>query len=152
MKRLIRWSNWELKNEFIACGYFTGMLFWYCIIEIISGVHEVSILIMLEMFLTNYALSTLQQILLNSDKEYTTKSFIVRGTIISIISIIVVLITSELGGWFKGMPIWASIATYILLIASYVTVWILFKLGKKYDTKELNEQLENFKHHMEGSK
>lgn len=145
MKNFIKWCNWELKNEFVACGYFTVMLIMYCIIKLILGFKNVDILIMFEMFSTNYVLTLLQKLILDTDKEYSERSFILRGSVISVISVIATIIAGELGGWFDGMPLWAGISIYSMLILSYLTVWILLKIGKKYDTQQLNEQLANFK-------
>lgn len=145
MKKLIRYCNWELKNEFIACGYFSVMLLMYCIIDWIFGIKDVNIFIIFEMFLTNYVLSTLHKIILDTEKDYPSKSFILRAILLSVISVIVVIIVSVLCGWFDGMPRWTGLTIYSMLIISYLTVWIIINLGKKYDTNKLNEQLANFK-------
>lgn len=145
MKKLVMYFNWELKNELIASGYFAVMLIMYCIIKLIIGLKDVDIFVIFEMFLTNYALSILHKLFLDDEKEYSEKSFILRAAVLSIISVIVTAAASILGRWFNGMPSWTGITIYAMLILSYVTVWCIFKLGKKYDTKQLNEQLANFK-------
>lgn len=145
MKKLIKWCNWELNNEFIACGYFAVMLSMYCIIELIFGEKDVNIFILLEMFLVNYLLATLQKLILDMDKDYSKKSFILRATLLSLTSIAVVVLVSRLGGWFNGMPLWAGPLVYAMLVLAFLTVWIIIDLGKKQDTKQLNEQLNNFK-------
>lgn len=145
MKRFIRWCNWELHNEFLACSYFAVMLIMYCIINLIFGTREVDIFIIFEMFLANYLLSTIHKLILDTEQDYSAKSFMIRAVILSIFSIAVVIIVSILFKWFDGMPLWAGITIYSVLILSYLTVWIIINLGKKYDTKKLNEQLINFK-------
>lgn len=145
MKRFIRWCNWELNNEFLACGYFTVMLIMYCIIDLIFGTKEIPILIIFEMFLVNYLLSTVHKLILDIERDYSAKSFILRAVILSILSITVVIIVSILCNWFEGMPLWTGITIYSILIISYLTVWIIVNLGKKYDTKKLNEQLAKYK-------
>jgi hypothetical protein len=145
MIKLIKWLYWELKNEFVACGYFTAMLLMYGIIKLIDGDRNIDILIIFEMFLVNYLLATLQKIFLDGEKDYTAKNYIVRGTALSIISLITVIAVSKIGGWFDGLPFWADITIYIMLILSYLTVWIILNLGRRYDTQKLNEQLANFK-------
>lgn len=145
MKKLLKWCNWELNNEFISCGYFTVMLSMYCIIKLIIGKTEVNIFILLEMFLVNYLLATLQKLILDMDKDYSKKSFILRASLLSLSSIALVVIISRLGGWFYGMPLWAGPLVYVMLVLAFLTVWIIIDLGKKQDTKMLNEQLNNYK-------
>jgi len=145
MKKIVRYFNWELKNEFVACAYFAVILLMYCIIKLILGTKNIDILVVFEMFITIYALSTLQKLILDDEKEYSEKTFILRAAFISVLSVIVTAVVSILGEWFKGMPLWAAITIYVVLIISYLTVWIILKLGKKYDTQKLNEQLANFK-------
>jgi hypothetical protein len=145
MKKFIRYCSWELKNDYAASAYFTVMLLMYCIIDLICGVKNVDIIIIVEMFLTNYLLSTLNKIFLDEDKEYSAKSFVIRGAVISVISVIIVIAAGRLGGWFDGLPLWAGLTIYLMLILTYLTIWVILKLGKKYDTQKLNEQLANFK-------
>lgn len=145
MKRLIKWCNWELYNEFLACGYFTVMVFMYGIIVLILGKKEINVIILFEMYFINYALSTLQKILLDSQKEYSKRTFLTRATFLSILSAILVAIVSSIGGWFHGMPIWSGALIISMLLLSYITVWVILSLSKKYDSKQLNDQLANYK-------
>jgi len=145
MIKMIKYFNWELKNEFIAGAYFSVILLTYCIIKLILGIKNVDILVVFEMFLTTYILSILQRLILNEEKEYSEKAFIFRASFISVISVIVTVVASVLGEWFDGMPLWAAITIYAILIISFLTVWVILKLGKKYDTERLNEQLINYK-------
>lgn len=145
MKKIIRYCNWELKNDFVASTYFAIILLMYSIIRLILNIKNVDILVVFEMYITIYALSTLQKLILDDEKEYSEKTFILRAAFISITSVIVTVAVSVLGGWFKGMPLWAAITIYVMLIISYLTVWIILKLSKKYDTQKLNKQLANYK-------
>ncbi|HEX3021968.1 MAG TPA: hypothetical protein VHP81_06215 [Lachnospiraceae bacterium] len=145
MKGIIKWFYWDIKNDFVASGYFAGMLFCYCLIEVFQGKWEVSIVILLEMFLTTYVLTIMQKLILDHEKEYSKQAFLVRGSIVSTVSIVTIFVVSRIFSWFEGMPYWAEIVIYIWLILCYLTAWFIVKLGKKYDTVELNEQLDTFK-------
>ncbi len=145
MKKIIRWCYWELNNEFVASGYFVVMLSMYCITLLIFGEWKVDMLILLEMFLVNYLLATLQKLIFDYDREFSTRSTIYRAVWLSLLSVILILIVSTLGGWFKGMPFWVGALIYLMLLLSYATVWLIKFLNKKYDTRRLNEQLEQFK-------
>jgi len=145
MKRFIKWCIWEMNNELIACTYFAVMLIMYAIIDLILGKNTINIAIIFEMYLVNYLLSIVQKIILDTQKDYSRRSFLLRAIIINILSVILVVIVSTLGGWYQGMPLWAGILIIAMLLLSYLTVWIIVSLSKKYDTKLLNDQLSNFK-------
>jgi Protein of unknown function (DUF3021). len=145
MKKIIRYCSWELKNDFASSTYFAIIILMYCITRFILGIKEVDIFVIFEMYITIYVLSTLQKLILDDEKEYDEKTFIGRAAFISIFSVIVIVAVSILGKWFEGMPLWTAITIYTMLIISYLTVWIILKLEKKYDTKKLNQQLANFK-------
>ncbi len=176
MKQLMKWCSWELKNEYAACTYFTVMIIVYCLIHLLCGTKNVDILVIFEMYLVNYVLSTIEKLFFNLDKDYYINSptkerrilsriskaaisqdlcpkctgirvnrFILRAVIMSILSLIIIIIVSSLGGWFDGMPEWSGITIYTMLILSYIMVWFIVSFTKKHDTKQLNNQLENFK-------
>ena len=145
MKRFIRWCIWEMNNEFIACTYFTVMLIVYALIDLFFGKYDISIAIILEMYLMNYLLSVIQKLIVDTHRDYSKKNFLIRSVLFCILSITLVFIASGLGGWFHGMPLWTGILVIVMLLLSYLTVWIIVALGKKYDTQLLNDQLANFK-------
>jgi len=145
MNRLLKWCVWEMNNEFIACTYFTVMLLMYAIIDLVIGKNTITTAVIFEMYLVNYLLSIVQKVILDTQKDYSRRSFLLRAIIISLLSVILVVIVSTLGGWYKGMPLWAGILIIAMLLLSYLTVWIIISLSKKYDTKLLNDQLANFK-------
>lgn len=145
MKRIVKYFDWELKNEFLACSYFTVMILLYGILKWILGDTDVKVYIIIEMFLANYAISTIQRIFFNNDKAYSDKEFHLRAVSLSITSLLITILCGILGDWFHGMPVWAGPFVYAMLVLSYLTVWYILKLAKRYDTQELNKQLESFK-------
>lgn len=145
MKKMVKWLNWEMKNDLLSSAYFAVMLSLYCFIGWFFGERQVDIIILGEMFLVNYAIAILQKVLVDDEKDYTPRGFIVRAVSCSVIAVALVVAVSILCGWFDKMPDWAGMVIYSGVIASIVTVWIILSLGKKYDTVELNEQLSNFK-------
>jgi len=145
MKKLVKWLNWEMKNDLLSSAYFAVMLSLYCIIGWFFGERQIDIIILGEMYLVNYAIAVLQKVLVDDEKDFTPKGFIIRAVICSVIAVALVVFLSILGGWFVGMPNWTGMVIYLGVISSIVTVWICLSLGKKYDTRNLNEQLSNFK-------
>ncbi|MGB4660576.1 MAG: hypothetical protein WBI07_15480 [Mobilitalea sp.] len=143
MKKLIRYCNWELKNDFATGGYFSAMLIMYCIIDLILGIKNVDILLIFEMFIINYLLSIVHRFVLDDKKEYSTKNFLLRASGLCVGSVLAVAAIGKIGGWFEGMPLWAEISIYAVLVLSYLTVWTILKLA--HDTETLNDQLANYK-------
>jgi hypothetical protein len=115
----------------------------YCIIDLILGINTVNILLIFEMFSINYLLSILHRFVLDDKKEYSTTSFLLRAIGLCIGSVLAVVAVAKFCGWFVGMPIWADITIYAILVISYLTVWTILKLA--HDTENLNDQLANYK-------
>ena len=92
MKRLIYWTQWELENEFHACGYFCVMVFCYALTEWIYGNRDVSIIYILEMYLLNYVISFVQKLLLDEEKDYSSEVFRRRSIGLAIFSAIVIVL------------------------------------------------------------
>lgn len=149
MKRFIQWCNWELNNEFVASGYFCVMLGCYMITEFIYGKKQVDFMILLEMFLLNYVLSTIQKLILDVEKDYDNKTYYQRATGLCIGSFLCTVLVCHCFDWFKGRSIIAEVFMYGCMIVAYLFVWIISRCAKKYDTKQLNEQLERFKQHTQ---
>lgn len=145
MKYIIKWCDWELKNEFMTSGYFCVMVFSYGIVELLYGRSQVNIWVLFEMFLLNYVISTVQKLVLSENKEYTTKEYYRKVIILIIASFVAIVFTCHFFGWFKGSSIYAELFMYITVICSYLYVWMWMRWMKKRDTKELNEQLDRFK-------
>lgn len=145
MIKMVKLLNWEMKNDLLSSVYFVVMLSLYCMIGWFFGERQVDIIILGEMFLVNYAIAILQKMLVDDEKDYTPRGFIIRAVICSVIAVALVVAVSILCGWFDGLPTWTGMVIYSGVIASFATVWILLSLIKKYDTRRLNEQLSNFK-------
>lgn len=145
MKKLIHFLNWDMKNEFLASGYFTAMLFIYIILKLIMGEWNVDVLVVIEMFIINYVLATINRFLLDDDRDYRPAEFVIRGVTINVIAVTSVVIVSICCNWFEGMPVWSAFILYAMIIIAYITVWVLKILDKKDDTDNLNQQLNKLK-------
>lgn len=145
MKQLIRWCDWELKNEFTASGYFCVMLFSYGMVELIYGKQEINVWVIVQMFLLNYVISTLHRIVFNQERDYDNKVYYKRAIALVVISSAAIVFVCHFFSWFEGCSIFAELFMYLCMIFSYFFVWLIARLMKTYDTKQLNEQLERFK-------
>lgn len=145
MKRLFRYFDWELKNEYRASGYFCVMLFCYGVVELIYGNQTLNILVMTEMFLLNYVIVVMQKLVLDEEKDYDIKTYKRRTLWLTVVSTILIMICCHGLGWFQGRSIWAEIFLYLTMIAAYITVRVIEGVAKHYDTQELNKQLEEYK-------
>ncbi len=145
VKRLIKYCDWELKNEFMCCGYFCAMLFCYVVTECIYGKMEISIWTLLQMFLLNYVISTVHQLTFNQEAEYSNKEYYKRAIVLVTVSSAAIILAAHVFSWFKGRSLYAELFMYLCMLSAYLFVWWINKMRRKYDTKELNEQLQRFK-------
>jgi len=145
MKRLLRWAQWELENEFHTCGYFVVMLSCYGITEWIYGKREFQIIYALEMYLLNYLICFVQKLLLDEEKDYSKEVFHRRSIGLTIYSGAMVVVGCRGFGWFADRSIYAELFMYICMLSAYAFVWLMRVLVQKADTKQLNEQLAQYK-------
>lgn len=145
MKRLLRFLDWELKNEFHTGGYFSVMLFCYAVVELCNGYQDLNIVVLTEMFLLNYLISIIQKLVLDEEKDYDPKTYKKRTTFLIVLSTVLIVISCHCFGWFQNRSIWAEIFLYLMMIAAYITVRVIERIAKKYDTKQLNDQLMQYK-------
>lgn len=141
MKQLITYLNWEMENEMRASGYFCVMLCCYGIVELVYGHHEMTFVTGVEMFLLCYVIATMQRLVLDEEKDYDKKSYYQRTIGLTMVSSVLTILCCHGFRWFEHRSFYAELFMYLCMICAYITVWILARLAKKYDTKQLNEQL-----------
>lgn len=145
MKYIIKFFHWELKNEFKTCGYFCVMLCCYGIVEYLYGRPHISTITILQMFLLNYGISTMQNLILKENIKYDAKTYYRKACFLSCISIVIIVVFSRILRWFEHSSIYGELFMYLSMISAYLFVWCIERIAKRYDTKQLNEQLQRFK-------
>ena len=142
--KLTLWERYltnEIGIEFKACLYFFAVLFFYCMVRIIGGVFDASILHMTEMIFTCYIIGYVQLLLFNNfDEAENLGAREIAGVVVCTLMYCAV---SWFGGWFDKRPLVTAIfAAYILI--TYLCVVLIYRSKRRIDDKKLNEELKLF--------
>ena len=100
MKKFLRLYMWELNNELFAGLHFAAMLTMYCIILLINGERSIDIMIIIEMMLVGYGISTFQMVIFSEDKNYSKKRLFVKTGMWFIFSMLLIIAISIIFQWF----------------------------------------------------
>ena len=131
----------EIGIEFKACLYFFAILFFYCVVRIISGSFVADMLHMLEMILACYDIGYIQVYLLwNFDEADSLGGKELLGMVICTA---VYSALSYAFGWFDRKPM-ATIIFAAYLMLTYICVYFIYKSKRYIDDKRLNEDLRIF--------
>lgn len=150
IKKFIRnykknWNSYlskEIAIEYKACLYFYSILVFYCIYLVCKGVFHASILHMCEMIGSTYLMGYLQIYCLDNFDE--AERFGGREFMKTIICSIIYTGVSFLFGWFDR-NIWVTLLFLAFFMFAYWCVYLINKMKRNIDTKNLNELLEQFK-------
>lgn len=142
MNGFMRYLSKEIGIEFKACLYFFCILLFYCCYRVYRGENDASILVMAEMIFTTYVMGYIQVYLLRNFDE--GDNFTVFGVIAAIICTGLYAGVSYLGKWFdQNLPVTAIFCFYLLF--AYFCAFLIYRVKRNIDTKELNAELEQFK-------
>lgn len=136
----------EIGIEFKACMYFFVILFYYCTCRFCEGIYQVPILVLAEIIATTYLMGYIQVYLLANFDE--GDSFGIRGAISSVFCSAVYTGLSLVLGWF-GRNWYEMAGFFIYLICAYICMYLVYKIKRKMDTRQLNDSLDAFKSRRE---
>lgn len=142
MLRLKKFIFLEIGIEIKACLYFSVILFYYLMYQILQGSFYASIVLMIEMVLTAYAMNYVQVYLLKNFDE--AEKFDIKVTLLSIICAAVYTAISYLLSWYDRSVI-ATAGFFAYMLLCYLCVFLIYKIRRDIDTRELNQELEAFK-------
>ncbi len=136
----------EIGIEFKACIYFFCILFFYSLYRIIGGRLEASILHMGEMILLTYGMGYVQlYALANFDEGDRLKA---REIAYLLLCVAIYTAASYLFGWFDRSMITTVIFSLFMALA-YVCGFLVYKIKRTLDAKQLNEDLRAFQERRE---
>ncbi len=142
MLRLKKFIFLEIGIEIKSCLYFSVIVFYYFMYQILQGSFYASIVMMIEMVLTAYAMNYIQVYLLNNFDE--AEKIDIKVTLLSIICAAVYTAISYLLSWYdRSVIVTTGFFAYMLLC--YFCVFLIYKIRRDIDTRELNQELEAFK-------
>lgn len=142
MLRLKKFIFLEIGIEIKACLYFSIIVFYYFLYQILQGSFYASIVLMIEMVLTAYAMNYIQVYLLNNFDE--AEKINIKVTLLSIVCAAVYTAISYLLSWYDRSVI-ATVGFFAYMLLCYLCVFLIYKIRRDIDTRELNQELEAFK-------
>lgn len=141
-KGLYLWLGKEAGIEYKACLYFYVLLFYYCCLLLTRHEYSASILHMAEMIFSAYIMGYIQVYLMRNFDESDR-----LGTYEWVCMLVCAGIYTALC-WFLGWSMRSPAATGIFaayILFAYICTNIVNRLKRDYDTKQLNDMLENYK-------
>ncbi|MBQ7774404.1 MAG: DUF3021 family protein [Lachnospiraceae bacterium] len=136
----------EIGVEFKACLYFFCILFFYSMYRMIQGVWDASIVHMIEMILTAYFMGYFQVLVLSNFDEGERLG--IREICYTILCSGLYTVVAALGKWFDGR--FLMIVTFFLyMLLVYICAFLVYKIKRDLDTKQLNEELRAFQERSE---
>ncbi|MCM1144738.1 MAG: DUF3021 domain-containing protein [Blautia sp.] len=141
-KKLHKILSYEVGIEFKACLYFAIILFYYFIFCILQGSYYASIVLMVEMVLTTYAMGYIQVYLMGNFDE--AERFDRKTAFATLFCSAVYAAISYGLDWFgRNSAVTAGFFFYMLLV--YGCVFLCYKIKRDVDTVQLNRELADFK-------
>lgn len=140
--KIKKFLSLEIGIEIKACLYFAIILFFYLAYQVIQGSLYASIIRMMEIVLTAYAMSYLQVYLLDNfdESEHFNGKIIWRLLLCSILY----TAASFFLKWFDR-NLTATVCYFLYMLLCYVCIFLIYKLKRDFDTALLNQELEEFK-------
>lgn len=143
MKRHEKFFAAEIGIEFKAALYFYSILLFYIGYQLINGQFHARIAVILEMIAATYIIGYMQVFLLGNfdEAESITPAVVIKAIVCSA----VYTAASFLLGWFDGNTLITALFFLFMLIFYACSYW-LYSFRRRVSTKELNAELECFKH------
>lgn len=140
--RFERFMVYEMNVEFKVCVYFSCILFFYCVFAFLQGNREVSMLALVQMLFTTYGIGLFQAYVLHNFDEADA---LTKSEIASIVFCTVLYTgASYLFNWFGQQQI-ATALFVVYMVLVYLSMYLLYKVKREVETKELNNMLEDYK-------
>ncbi|MGN0495809.1 MAG: DUF3021 family protein [Lachnospiraceae bacterium] len=139
------WNSYlskEIAIEYKACLYFYSILVYYCIYLACRGIFQASVLYMCEMIASTYLMGYLQIYCLNNFDE--AEEFRVKEFLKTLLCSGIYTALSYLFGWFERNIV-VTILFLLFFVFAYWCVFLINKIKRNIDTKNLNNLLEQFK-------
>lgn len=141
MSLLERYLVVEIAIEFKACIYFFSILFFYSTYRLIGGSREADVLHMGEMILLTYGMGYFQRYVLGNFDEGERLG--VREALYLFLCVGIFAAVSYLGNWF-GRSALGTVFFALFMVVAYLCGFLVYKLKRVLDAKQLNEDLRAF--------
>lgn len=142
MEKVKKFLSLEIGIEIKACLYFAIILFYYFLYCFLQGSLYASIVTMIKIVLTNYAMSYLQVYFLQNFDE--GERFDKKTVLLSVLCAALYTAVSYLFNWYDRNAA-ATIGYFFYMLLCYFCVCLIYKIKRDIDTVRMNQELENFK-------
>lgn len=141
-EKFMHYLGAEVWIEYKACLYSYCIIVFYCIFLLCQGIYQARILIMFEMVLAAYFMGYMQVYLLkNFDESDRFGKHEILSTLLC--SFLYTLLSCALD-WF-GRGLLATGLFFVFMLFSFGCVYLVNKVRRAYDTRNLNRMLAEFK-------
>lgn len=141
-EKFMHYLGAEVWIEYKACLYSYCMIVFYCIFLLCQGRYQARILIMAEMVVIAYFMGYMQVYLLKNFDE--SDQFGKHEIFSTLLCSFLYTLLSYLFNWFeRSLP--ATGLFWLFMLFSIGCVYLVNKIRRAYDTKNLNRMLEEFK-------
>ena len=146
MKKFKKYLSIEIGIEFKAFLYFYCIVLFYCIYELIGGSLDANIIFLAEMIAATYVMGYVQVYFMRNFDE--SDHFGIYEASASFFCSLLYAVTSYLFGWYdKKIEVTFIFIGYMFLC--FVCAFLIYKIKRDIDTKQLNEELKEFKKNKE---
>lgn len=146
MNKFKKFISLEIGIEIKACLYFGIIMFFYWAYLVIQGSLYASIIRMIEIVLTAYAMSYLQVYLLHNFDE--AERIDVHVVIQALFCSVLYTAASFFFRWYDR-NLTATVCYFLYMLLCYLCVFLIYKIKRDIDTALLNQELEAFKKRKE---
>lgn len=141
-EKFFRYLGAEIWIEYKACLYSFCMMVFYCIYLLCIGTYWASILILFEMVVTAYFMCYVQVYLLRDFDE--ADRFGRHEAFSTFLCSLAYTLLSYLLKWFdRSLP--ATGLFFLFMLFSFGCVYLVNRIRRAYDTRNLNRLLKEFK-------
>lgn len=141
-EKFMHYLGAEIWIEYKTCLYSYCIMVFYCVFLLFRRIYQARILILFEMVIAAYFMGYVQVYLLkNFDESDRLGKHEILSTLLC--SFLYTLISYILGWFGRSLP--AAGLFFLFMLFSFGCVYLVNKIRRAYDTRNLNRMLAEFK-------
>ena len=137
-----RFYLWGLKMKYHMGIYTVAGIFFKAIANALQGVYSVDTLTMLEMLVVSMIFASAETVIFPEGKALGDSLW--RTALWAVLANVLFLGGALVMGWFRGIPLWGGVLLVVILEGAMVAMLYAMWLEKRWDTKNLNRNLQKF--------
>ena len=137
-----RFYLWGLKMKYHMGIYTVAGIFFKAIANALQGVNSVDTLTMLEMLVVSMVFASAETAIFPEGKALGDSLW--RTVLWAVLANVLFLGGALVLGWFRGIPLWGGVLLVVILEGAMVAMLYAMWLEKRWDTKNLNRNLQKF--------